>query len=72
MFEEAGFTDVRMWFQMGNWFYKDGADYWDCMQHRVPMAQRDEALKAEMIRLFDEAVPEMRVFEKLFILASKD
>ena len=36
MFVEAGFSDVRMWFQAGNWFFKDGADYWDGMKHLVP------------------------------------
>ena len=61
-----------MWYQAGNWFFKDGADYWDCMKDRVPENMRDDDIRVEMIRLFDEAKAEMRVFEKLFILVSKD
>ena len=72
MFETEGFTHVRIWYQAGNWCYTDGDDYWDCMRHRTPETMRDEALKAEMIRLFNQEAPAgMCIFEKLFILACK-
>ena len=41
------------------------------MQSRIPPAVRDDAMKAEIMRLFDETKHEMRIFEKLFILATK-
>ena len=41
------------------------------MKHRIPPEHHDDALKAETMRLIEEALPEMRVFEKLFILAHK-
>jgi len=41
------------------------------MKWRIPEEHQDEALKAESIRLFDEALPEMRTFEKLMILVKK-
>ena len=60
-----------MWFQMGNWFFKDGADFWEGMKNRTPANMCDDEMKAEMIRLFEETQPEMRCFEKLFILVTK-
>ena len=73
MFVEAGFSDVRMWHQAGNWFLKDGAHFWENIRHVIgPENGRDEAIQAEMTRLFDETKHEMRTFEKLFILVSKD
>jgi len=71
---EAGFSaaDVRIWYQPCNWYFKDGADYWEGMKWRIPEQKQDEALKTESIRLFDEAKLEMRVFEKLFILVHKE
>jgi len=61
-----------MWHQMGNWFFKDGEDFWEGMKNRTPTNMRDDEMKAEMIRLFEETKPEMRCFEKLFILVSKE
>jgi len=69
---EAGFSeDVRIWYQQCNWYYKDGADYWNSMQWRIPSEHRDDALRDESIRLFNETKSEMRTFEKLFILVHK-
>ena len=70
---DAGFSnDIRLWYQPGNWYYKDGADYWEGMKSRIPANMHDDELKNEMIRLFEEVKPEMRIFEKLFILVHKD
>ena len=41
------------------------------MKERIPEESRDEALKAEMVRLFEESKTEMRTFEKIFILVRK-
>jgi len=69
---EAGFTsDIRLWYQPCNWYYKDGADYWDGMKSRIPAEMHDDAIRNEMIRLFEETKPEMRTFEKLMILVHK-
>ena len=41
------------------------------MSLRIPESDRDEAIRAEMIRLFDEDRTKMLVFEKCFILVTK-
>ena len=38
---------------------------------RIPENDRDEAIKSEMIRLFEEGRENMLVFEKTFILVTK-
>ena len=73
MFLEAGFsTDIRMWYQQGNWLYKNGDEYWNHHGYAVPDGHPDEAVKNESIRLFEESKAEMRTFEKLYILVHKD
>ena len=72
MCTDAGFEDIRLWYQPCNWYFKDGDDYWENFKQRVPENVRDDALKAEAVRLFDEALSEMRVFEKLVILVHKN
>jgi hypothetical protein len=42
------------------------------MKYRVPEKMRDEKMREEIIRLFEETKSEMRSFEKLFILVLKD
>ena len=73
MFVDAGFQadDVRIWHQPCNWLFEDGEDYWNGMSLRIPEAERDDAIKNEMKRLFEETKLEMRVFEKCFILVKK-
>ena len=41
------------------------------MGPKIPESGRDEAIKAEMIRMFNETKNEMQVFEKCFILVTK-
>ena len=41
------------------------------MSLRIPEAERDDAIKNEMKRLFEETKLEMKVFEKCFILVKK-
>ncbi len=73
MFVDAGFQadDVRIWHQPCNWLFEDGEDYWNGMSLRIPEAERDDAIKNEMKKLFEETKLEMRVFEKCFILVKK-
>lgn len=61
MFVDAGFKadDVRIWYQPGNWWYRDGEDYWNNMGSRMPEHMRDDAIKNEMIRLFNEGKNQM-------------
>ena len=74
MFAEAGFQadDIRIWHQACNWYFADGNDYYEqFVKERIPEQSQDEALKAEMVRLFEESKTEMRTFEKIFILVRK-
>lgn len=41
------------------------------MSLRIPEEDRDDAIKAEMIRLFDESKQSMLVFEKCMVLVQK-
>ena len=56
MFVNEGFAadDVRIWYQPCNWWFRDGQDYWESMSILIPEEGRDEVIKAEMARLFDE------------------
>ena len=62
---------MRIWHQPCNWLFNDGEDYWNGMSLRIPEEGRDDAIKQEMMRLFEETKNEMRVFEKCFILVRK-
>lgn len=72
-FSDVGFeaSDVRIWYQPCNWYFKDGRDYWDRMKVLICEQNRDEAVREEVIRLFEEERTEMRVFELCFILVTK-
>ena len=74
MFVDAGFAadDVRIWFQPCNWLFEDGEDYWRSWCNSVPEGERDEVIRGEMVRLFEEGKNEMKVFEKCFILVKKE
>ena len=72
MFVDAGFTDVRIWHQPCNWYYPNGEDYWNHFKYMVPEDQRDETLKLEMIRMFEEIKLDMQIFDKVMILVHKN
>ena len=73
MFIEAGFLaeDIRIWYQPCNWWFKNGEDYWHSMKILIPEEGRDEAIQAEIMRLYDEDRTQMLVFEHCFILVNK-
>ena len=50
---------MRIWYQPGNWWYKDGENYWEDFYRMIPEEGRDEAIRAEMIRQFDESKTSM-------------
>ena len=41
------------------------------MSLRIPEQERDDAIKTEMIRLFEESKQDMLVFEKCMVLVKK-
>ena len=73
LFVDVGFQadEVRIWHQPCNWLFENGEDYWNGMCLRIAEEDRDEAIKTEMCRLFEESKSGMLVFEKCFILALK-
>ena len=72
MFVDAGFTDVRIWHQPCNWYYANGEDYWNGCSIMVPEEKRDDAIKSEMIRMFEEIKQDMQIFDKVMILVHKN
>ena len=60
-FVDAGFVadDVRIWYQPGSYWYRDGEDYWQGMGPKIPEDGRDDAIKAEMVRMFNESKNDM-------------
>ena len=74
MFVDAGFAsdDVRIWYQPCNWYFANGEDYWNHFKIMVPEGERDEALKTEMTRLFEETKQDMQIFDKVMILVHKN
>jgi len=74
MFLEAGFNEVKMWYQPVNWMYRDGEEYVKAFHDEVnPIVKEDMAVRNECIRLFNENCKDsVRTFEVLVILAYKD
>ena len=60
-FVDAGFdsSDLRIWYQAGNSWYRDGEDYWEGIKSMIPESERDEAIHAEIVRLFNETRADM-------------
>lgn len=81
-FEEAGFINVKMWYQPTNFLIPDFDAYWDWQSQSPfnPQILLDESaeitikVKAEMKESFDKASSSLDVkeFEVLVIIAEKN
>ena len=74
VFTDAGFaSDVRMWHQPSNWFWRTSQEYWDeFVVKNSPFT--DAEFEAECKRLYEEEIKAggLKMFEMLMILVFKD
>jgi len=73
-FLDAGFNEVKMWYQPANWLYRDGKELTENFLPGVagPMV-KDAEVMGECARLFDSKYRQgNNTFELLIIMAYKD
>ena len=73
MFVDAGFNEVKMWFQPANWHFRSGDDLVVKYLSVKGGPCKDPAVVEEAVRIYDEKYrDEMNIMETLIILAFKD
>ena len=71
-FLDAGFNEVKMWYQAANWLFRDGKEFTEQFITRSSLEQDTEVM-GECRRLFDTKYRQgNNTFELLVIMAYKD
>ena len=73
-FLDAGFNEVKMWYQASNWLYRDGKELIENFMPTVAgQYAKNPEVMTEVCRLYDTKYRESNnTFEVLIILAYKD
>jgi len=71
---DAGFNEVKMWFQAGNWLYRNGKELVEkFLPGNNEAYSKEKEVCDEIERIFDQKYKETNnTFEILIIIAYKD
>ena len=75
VFREAGFSQVKRWYQAQNHIYRTGADFLSAPLNSN-LRNLDQGLQGAVTAAYDDLsganTPDLRVFETMVVLAFKD